>query len=325
MAKMYQLFREVDRSLGSGAVFTEDEKSQARAEWIDWCNNKEPSRRPQVNDIQPGNKEKPKFWAQVVCHWQLADATPDEVRRYEAYQNKFENLCTVMGNILNKEVEAVVISNQLGEAPCSMVTFQHGRITDMEIRDGEAGGILRGQALKDYMTSKKLLEINPNHNIVRFLRRAVTEVFASEDTSTVPSEDGHCRVLVQLLHELALLTPTALRQHADGLQMMLETMSGSHSGMDREGVSVMDEDNKRESGTGADNDEEMTEGSADEEAGEPRSEITNDWTNNLANWAQITADLTVLICPAECRAKIRGRAALKKHLVKRQQSGICDV
>ena len=36
------------------------------------------------------------------------------------------------------------------------------------------------------------------------------------------------------------------------------------------------------------------------------------------------SDLTVRVCP-ECGVKIRGLAALKNHLEKRQQSGICDV
>merc|ERR1711910_278806 len=81
---------------------------------------------------------------------------------------KFENLCKVMKDILDKKVEKVVVSNRLVSSPCCIVTSQYGWTANME-------RIMKAQALRDtstmgYMAAKKHLEINPDHSIVENLR-----------------------------------------------------------------------------------------------------------------------------------------------------------
>merc|ERR1712018_1107048 len=92
----------------------------------------------------------------------------DEKKKFEEDKTKFENLCKVMKDILDKKVEKVVISNRLVNSPCCIVTSQYGWTANME-------RIMKVQALKDtstmgYMAAKKHLEINPDHSIIETLR-----------------------------------------------------------------------------------------------------------------------------------------------------------
>merc|ERR1712020_315779 len=88
----------------------------------------------------------------------------EEKKKFEEDKTKFENLCKVMKDILDKKVEKVVVSNRLVNSPCCIVTSQYGWTANME-------RIMKAQALRDtstmgYMAAKKHLEINPDHSIV---------------------------------------------------------------------------------------------------------------------------------------------------------------
>merc|ERR1712047_15667 len=98
----------------------------------------------------------------------------EEKKKKEADKAKFEPLCKVMKDILDKKVEKVVVSNRLVSSPCCIVTSQYGWTANME-------RIMKAQALRDtstmgYMAAKKHMEINPDHGIVENLRqRAETD------------------------------------------------------------------------------------------------------------------------------------------------------
>jgi len=92
----------------------------------------------------------------------------EEKKQYEEAKSKFEGLCKVMKDILDKKVEKVVVSNRLVDSPCCIVTSQYGWSANME-------RIMKAQALRDssamgYMAAKKHLEINPDHSIIENLR-----------------------------------------------------------------------------------------------------------------------------------------------------------
>merc|ERR1711936_311364 len=118
----------------------------------------------------------------------------EEKKKKEADKAKFEPLCKVMKDILDKKVEKVVVSNRLVSSPCCIVTSQYGWTANME-------RIMKAQALRDtstmgYMAAKKHLEINPDHSIVENLRqRAEAE-----------KNDKSVKDLVMLLFETALLS-----------------------------------------------------------------------------------------------------------------------
>merc|ERR1712115_412303 len=88
----------------------------------------------------------------------------EEKQKKEEDQKKFEGLCKVMKDILDKKVEKVVVSSRLVSSPCCIVTSQYGWTANME-------RIMKAQALRDtstmgYMAAKKHLEINPDHSII---------------------------------------------------------------------------------------------------------------------------------------------------------------
>merc|ERR1711884_936294 len=77
----------------------------------------------------------------------------EEKKKKEADKAKFEPLCKVMKDILDKKVEKVVVSNRLVSSPCCIVTSQYGWTANME-------RIMKAQALRDtstmgYMAAKK--------------------------------------------------------------------------------------------------------------------------------------------------------------------------
>merc|ERR1712156_12665 len=98
----------------------------------------------------------------------------EEKAKTEANKVKYEGLCKVMKDILDKKVEKVVVSSRLVSSPCCIVTSQYGWTANME-------RIMKAQALRDastmgYMAAKKHMEINPDHSIVENLRqRAETD------------------------------------------------------------------------------------------------------------------------------------------------------
>merc|ERR1712165_538505 len=118
----------------------------------------------------------------------------EEKKKSEEDKAKFEGLCKVMKDILDKKVEKVVVSNRLVNSPCCIVTSQYGWTANME-------RIMKAQALRDtstmgYMAAKKHLEINPDHSIIENLRqRAETD-----------KNDKSVKDLVLLLFETALLS-----------------------------------------------------------------------------------------------------------------------
>merc|ERR1712002_757823 len=118
----------------------------------------------------------------------------EEKKKREEDKAKFENLCKVMKDILDKKVEKVVVSNRLVNSPCRIVTSQYGWSANME-------RIMKAQALRDtstmgYMSAKKHLEINPDHSIVENLRQK----------ADADKNDKSVKDLVMLLFESSLLS-----------------------------------------------------------------------------------------------------------------------
>jgi len=118
----------------------------------------------------------------------------EEAKQLEEKKAKFEDLCKLMKDILEKKVEKVLLSNRLVSSPCCIVTSQYGWSANME-------RIMKAQALRDsstmgYMAAKKHLEINPDHNIIEKLR-----IRAEADKN-----DKSVKDLVMLLFETSLLT-----------------------------------------------------------------------------------------------------------------------
>jgi len=118
----------------------------------------------------------------------------DEKKKFEEDKVKYEKLCKVIKDILDKKVQKVSISNRLVSSPCCIVTGEYGWTANME-------RIMKAQALRDsstmgYMASKKNLEINPDHSIIKSLRERIE----------IDADDKTAKDLVILLFETSLLT-----------------------------------------------------------------------------------------------------------------------
>ncbi|KAG5857491.1 hypothetical protein ANANG_G00020020 [Anguilla anguilla] len=118
----------------------------------------------------------------------------EEKKKQEELKAKFENLCKIMKDILDKKIEKVAVSNRLVASPCCIVTSTYGWTANME-------RIMKSQALRDnstmgYMTAKKNLEINPEHPIIETLRQK----------AEADKNDKAVKDLVILLFETSLLS-----------------------------------------------------------------------------------------------------------------------
>jgi len=112
---------------------------------------------------------------------------------WEKCVEDFKPLTNSIKSILADKVEKVVLSERIVDSPCVLVTGEFGWSANME-------RIMKAQALRDpnmnsYMVSKKTMEINPNHPIIKALKTQV-----ANQTNANSLKD-----LVNLLFESSLI------------------------------------------------------------------------------------------------------------------------
>jgi len=121
------------------------------------------------------------------------DCDEDEKQKWEDCVNEFKPLTEKIKQILGQNVEKVVLSQRVVDSPCVLVTGDYGWTANME-------RIMKAQALRDtnnsYMMSKKIMEINPYHSIIKSLKERIK---SSDNESMIKD-------LVSLLYESSLIS-----------------------------------------------------------------------------------------------------------------------
>jgi len=122
------------------------------------------------------------------------EMSEEEKKSVEERKADYEGLTKKIKEILGDKVEKVVLSDRIVDSPCVLVTGEFGWSANME-------RIMKAQARRDnsmttFMVSKKTMELNSNHSIIRSLK----EKFSSD------ANDKTVKDLTWLLYETALLT-----------------------------------------------------------------------------------------------------------------------
>ncbi|KAF5832971.1 heat shock protein 90C [Dunaliella salina] len=121
------------------------------------------------------------------------EADEGEKAKEEALSKEFSDVVDFLKKSLAERVEKVTVSNRLTDSPCALVTSKFGWSANME-------RIMRTQAIGDprtmeYMKGRKILEINPEHSIVRGIK-----------TLLVEKDEERAKDLAELLYETSLIT-----------------------------------------------------------------------------------------------------------------------
>jgi molecular chaperone HtpG len=121
------------------------------------------------------------------------EKTEEEKESFESIKKDFEPVCSAIKDILASRVEKVLVSDRMSDSPCCLVTGEYGWSANME-------RIMKAQALRDssmggYMKSSKIMEINPNHKILKSLKQKIS----------VDKNDKTVKDLVHLLFDTSLI------------------------------------------------------------------------------------------------------------------------
>jgi molecular chaperone HtpG len=107
---------------------------------------------------------------------------------------KHEEFCKSIKNILDKKIENVIVSNRLITSPCCLVTSEYGWSANMErIMKAQA---LNNNSMNSHMSSKKTLELNTQHIIVKELINRYNS----------DKNDNSFKNLVYLMYDTSLLS-----------------------------------------------------------------------------------------------------------------------
>ena len=186
----------------------------------------------------------------------LGDSEEDK-KSFEEQKKSLEEMCKVVKEVLGDSIEKVEVSNRLKDSPCCLVTGEYGYSANME-------RIMKAQALRDtnmmgMMGSKKILEINCDHVIVKNLNEKIT---ADKSDKTVKD-------LIWLLYDTSLLTsgfsldePTRFSSRIHRLIKLGLSIEEDEEDDEVEGLEGLDEDGEDGEdvdGTGGEEGEDMEE------------------------------------------------------------------
>ncbi|KAI8472066.1 MAG: heat shock protein 90C [Monoraphidium minutum] len=141
-----------------------------------------------------------------------------DAKRNEELEGAFKDVTSFLKEALGERVEKVVLSRRLLDSPCALVTSKMGWSANMErIMKTQAMGDARAM---EYMRGRKILEINPDHDILRGIKLLLAE-----------GDKPRASDLSELLYETSLLTSgfslDAPRDYASKVFTLMKIAIGS--------------------------------------------------------------------------------------------------
>ena len=135
----------------------------------------------------------------MVCVTKEGSLVEDEELSEEAKKEReeqFKSVCEKMKEILGDKVEKVQISDRITDTPAVLVTTEYGWSANMErIMKAQA---LQANQMAQYMAPKKIMQINPDHRIVKALE---TRFKNTEQANASTTKD-----IVNMLFETSLIS-----------------------------------------------------------------------------------------------------------------------
>jgi heat shock protein beta len=159
----------------------------------------------------------------------IGDGDDDAKKAEKALKARFKQLTAWWKGLLPAgDVEAVKISQRLSSTPCVVVSSKYGWSANME-------RIMKAQALGDdsrsaYMKGKKILEINPNHSVIRELRAAVA----------ADADSAEAKNVATVLFETALLESGYSLDDAKGFAERVLVMAKASLNVDPAALAAAD-------------------------------------------------------------------------------------
>ncbi len=128
----------------------------------------------------------------------LDEESEEDKKSSEEVASDFKKVTDWMKEVLGEKVEKVVVSKRMTDSPCILVTSKGGWSANMEkLMKAQAMGDTRAM---EYMRGKRILELNPKHEIILSLKAAC------DGSSTSKPSDSNASTMVSLMYETALLT-----------------------------------------------------------------------------------------------------------------------
>lgn len=110
----------------------------------------------------------------------LMDDEDEEAKK--ALEEEYKATCEKMKEILGTRVENVKVSDRITDSPAVLVSGEYGWSANME-------RIMKAQALQNsqmqmYMSSKKIMEINPHHKLIKSLKDRFADDAQKDSSAT---------------------------------------------------------------------------------------------------------------------------------------------
>lgn len=111
------------------------------------------------------------------------EQTEEEKKAHEELVKEWQPVCEKIKNVLDNKVLSVRISDKLSENPCVLVSDKYGWSANMErLMKAQA---LRANSLMDHMGGRRILEVNPEHHIMKSIKERLEDPEKEKDTTKI--------------------------------------------------------------------------------------------------------------------------------------------